>query len=157
MKKIAFTLTFLALCSFSIFAQNQNKTELLVKVKEDKKPLIFVDGKKFDFSMDLIDQSTIESVNVIKGEEAEALYNTSNGVILITTNLNDKMSLSVTDEKSENQKKPIVIIDGEIASQAALEELEPQQIEKVEVLKGEQALEKYNSPNGVIIITTKKE
>ena len=26
----------------------------------------------------------------------------------------------------------------------------------MEVLKGEKAIEKYNSPNGVIIITTKK-
>ena len=42
-------------------------------------------GKKFDFSIDLIDQSKIESINILKSEEAKALYNTSNGVILITT------------------------------------------------------------------------
>ncbi|WP_179009356.1 hypothetical protein [Winogradskyella forsetii] len=156
MKKIAFTLTFLALCSFSIFAQQQNKTDLQIKIKEDKKPLIFVDGKKFDFSMDLIDQSKIESVNVIKGEKAKASYGTSNGVVLITTKLNDK-NLSETNEKSENPKKPVIIIDGKIADHSALDMLEPEQIEKVEVLKGEKAIEKYNSPNGVVIITTKKE
>ena len=32
----------------------------------------------------------------------------------------------------------------------------PENIEKMEVVKGEKAVTKYNAPNGVIIITTKK-
>ncbi|WP_422106539.1 hypothetical protein [Winogradskyella sp.] len=158
MKKIAFALTLIALViSFSIFAQKNNTTTLRVEVKEDKKPLIYVNGKKFDFSMDILDQSKIESVNVLKGDEAKALYNTSNGVILITTKANNKMSFSVKEEKNKNLKKPVVIIDGKISDRGELDKLEGEQIEKMEVLKGEKAIEKYNAPNGVIVITTKKD
>ncbi len=157
MKNLSFALALVVLSSFSVFAQKQNKTDLYVKVKDDMKPLILVNGKKFDFPMDLIDQTKIESVFVLKGEEAKALYNTSNGVILITTKVSNKKSLSVAKEKSKNWKKPMIIIDGKISNQAALDVLEPEQIEKMEVLKGEKAIEKHNSPSGVIIITTKKK
>jgi len=37
-----------------------------------------------------------------------------------------------------------------------LQKLTPDKIEKMEVLKGKEALEKHNALNGVIIITTKK-
>ncbi len=158
MKKLAFALTLVALVNcFSGFAQKKNKSDLHVEVKEGKKPLIYVNGKKFDFSMDILDQSKIESVNVLKGDEAKALYNTSNGVILITTKVNNKVSFSVKDERSKNLKKPVIIINGKVSSQAALDKLEAQQIEKMEVIKGEKAIEKHNAPNGVIIITTKKK
>jgi ribosomal protein S8 len=157
MKKLAFVLALVVLNSFSISAQKQNDTDLYVKVKDDKKPLIMVDGKKFDFSMDLIDQSKIESVNILKGKEAKALYNTSNGVILITTKVGDKATFSATKEKTKNQKKPTIYIDGKLSSQAVLDKLDPEQIKKMEVLKGAEAIKKHNSPGGVIIITTKKK
>lgn len=157
MKNLAFALALIVLSSSNIFAQKQNNTDLYVKVKDYKNPLIIVDGKKFDFPMDLIDQSKIKSVFVLKGEEAKALYNTSEGVILITTKDNDIISLSKAKEKSKNLEKPIIIIDGKTSNEAILNTLKPEQIEKMNVLKGKMALEKYNSPSGAIIITTKKE
>ncbi|MBC2843964.1 TonB-dependent receptor plug domain-containing protein [Winogradskyella flava] len=158
MKKFVFALTLVALVSsFNSFAQKKNNTDLLIKVKEELEPLIMVDGKKFDFPMDLIDQSKIESVNVLKGDEAKALYNVSNGVILITTKANSKMSFSIKGEKSKSQKNPLIIIDGKISNRTVLDKLEAKQIEKMDVLKGEMAIEKHNAPNGVIVITTKKE
>ena len=56
-------------------------------------------------------------------------------------------------------EKPLVIIDGKEAdSTTALDDLDPSNIDKMEVLKGEKAVEKYGekAKNGVILITTKK-
>ena len=56
-------------------------------------------------------------------------------------------------------EKPLVIIDGkESDSATALEDLNPSKIDKMEVLKGEKAVEQYGekAKNGVILITTKK-
>ena len=157
MKRIALVLA-LALCfNLVSFAQKTKDQNLYVKVKDGKDPLIIVNGKKFEFSMSLLDQSKIESVKVLKGEEAEALYNTSNGVILITTKVSGKKELFLeAKEKSKNLDKPMIIIDGKIASEEVLKALDVNQIEKMEVLKGEKALKKHNSPGGVIILTTKK-
>ena len=51
----------------------------------------------------------------------------------------------------------MVIINGKVSDKKTLDKLNPNDIEKMEVFKGEQAIKKYNSPNGVIIITTKKK
>ncbi|MGB0879510.1 MAG: hypothetical protein ACPGTO_02985 [Polaribacter sp.] len=132
--------------------------KLYVKVKDDAKPDIYVDGKKFDFPMELIDQSKIKAVFVIKNEEAIKKYNAPNGVILITTKKN--VDLDVSKIKSDNidlgKNKPTIIIDGKVTSYKILKGLTPDKIEKMEVIKGEKAIKKYNSPNGVILITTKK-
>lgn len=58
-----------------------------------------------------------------------------------------------------NSEKPLVIIDGkESDSATALDDLNPSKIDKMEVLKGEKAVEQYGekAKNGVILITTKK-
>lgn len=85
MKKITILLVLLMACNFTALAQNANKKNLYVKVKDDKKPLIIVDGKKFEFPVELIDQSQIESMHILKGEKALAEYNAPNGVIIINT------------------------------------------------------------------------
>ena len=57
---------------------------------------------------------------------------------------------------SEN---PLVIIDGKEAEAGkGLDDLDPNKIDKMEVLKGEKAVEKYGekAKNGVVLITTKK-
>ena len=56
---------------------------------------------------------------------------------------------------------PLIILDGkwitEKDSKAFLDNIDPESIEKIEVLKGESAIEKYGpeAKNGVIVITTK--
>jgi|TARA_B110000914_G_scaffold218209_1_gene225240 hypothetical protein len=134
--------------------------KLHIKLKDGTKPDIYVDGKKFDFPMDLLDVDRIESVSVIKGDKAIEEYNSKKGVVLITTK-------KITTEKAMskikfvydgvNKKDPMIIINGEKSDQEILKKLSPDDIESIEVLKGEQTLKKYNAPNGVIIITTKKE
>ena len=111
--------------------------------------------------MDLIDQNKIASVFVVKGEQALKKYNAPNGVILIKTKELEATGISnLKIEKKNNtvtdKNAPMVIVDGKVTDRKTLDTISPNTIKKMEVLKGEKAIEKYNSPNGVIIITTKK-
>ena len=165
MKKIVFAVIMI-LCSLSVL-QAQKKEEkkgdkenLLVKLQEGAKPKIIVDGKVFDFPMELIDQTKVASMMVVKKQEALKKYDAPDGVILIKTKFSESIDLSnkVTDENRIGGKNgPKVIIDGKVSNQQAVEKLTPNLIEKMEVIKGENAIKKYNAPNGVIIITTKKQ
>lgn len=159
MKKILFTLLLFILSISITHAQKKDdaKETIQVKIKDDVKPTVFVDGKKFDFPVDLIDQNKIQSVNVIKGKEALEKYDAPNGVILISTKEvieADKTVFKVRDSKS---KKPLVIIDGKVSDEESLQKLDKNDIEKIDVFKGEAAIKKYNAKNGVILITTKKK
>ena len=136
-------------------AGSQKKESIHVEVKEGVQPDIYVDGKKFDFPMELLDKDKIKSINVIKGEKAMKEYNSKNGVILITTKKSGK-KVTKLDFKKETNKIPMVIIDGKKSSRATLDKLSPDDIERIDVVKGEQAMKKYKAPNGVVIIFTKK-
>ncbi|MEM6321991.1 MAG: hypothetical protein AAF960_30305, partial [Bacteroidota bacterium] len=121
-------------------------------------PDIYVDGKKFDFPLELLDKDKIESVNVIKGKKAIQEYQAKNGVVLITTKKSSK-KMTESDYKEVKDainKSPKVIIDGKESDRATLEKLSPDDIESINVVKGEQAMKKYNAANGVVIIVTKK-
>jgi hypothetical protein len=166
MKKLLFPIIILFFSTSLVQAQKtevkkDSKEKLYVKLKDGVKPIIYVNGKIFDFPMDLIDQSKIVSVFVEKNEEAKKKYNAPNGVILIKTKTFDSTDIAETiitgnDKKVGGINGPKVIIDGKVSGEEALKKLTPDNIEKMEVVKGEKAIKKYNAPNGVIIITTKK-
>lgn len=142
--------------------KNSKQEKLHIKLKDGAKPDIYVDGKKFDFPMDLLDPNRIESINVLKGDKAVKEYNAKNGVVLITTKKEkvdiDKSQVRVIGNGAKDEKAPVIIINGEKSDQELLNKLSPDDIESIEVFKDdEQALKKYNAPNGVIIVTTKKE
>ena len=60
--------------------------------------------------------------------------------------------------RSSDGAEPIVYIDGELVERSAMEELSPDRIDRVEVLKGEAAEKLYgpDAANGVIQIFTKE-
>jgi beta-lactamase regulating signal transducer with metallopeptidase domain len=66
------------------------------------------------------------------------------------------MTYVVTDDAEKN--KPLFFIDGKKATEKAVKELDPETIEKMEVLKGDKAIDEYGkaAESGVILITTKK-
>ena len=140
--------------------KSSKKEKLHVKLKDGANPDIYVDGKKFDFPIDLLDVNRIESVNVLKGEEALKKYNAKNGIVLIETKKNlgetDKSKIMDKGETIDEDKAPMIIINGEKSDRKMLKKLSPDHIESIKVLKDEQALKKYNAPNGIIIIKTKK-
>jgi hypothetical protein len=166
MKKLLFPIVIMF---FSISQVQAQKIEvkkdlnerLYVKLKDGVKPVIYVNGKVFDFPMELIDQNKIKAVFVIKGDQAKEEYNSLNGVILITTKTTEKSDVSEirirNNDFAKGKKRPMVIINGIVSNKKNLDELKPDQIEKMEVLKGEKAIEKYKSPYGVIVITTKQK
>lgn len=143
-----------------IFVQGDTKGNFLVKLKEGANPMIYVDGKIFDFPLELLDQSKIGSVMVVKDKEALKKYNAPNGVILIQTKEATKNYLSdkriTEDHKIGAINKPMVIVDGKVTDEKALQELRPKDIESINVLKGKEAIKLYNASNGVIIVKTKK-
>ncbi len=58
---------------------------------------------------------------------------------------------------SDDEKSPLFILNGKEISKKEMDELDSKSIEKVEVLKGDSATEKYGDKgkNGVVLITTK--
>ncbi|AWV97287.1 TonB-dependent receptor plug domain-containing protein [Arcticibacterium luteifluviistationis] len=162
MKKLLLALSILCFAFTSALAQNSN---IKVKVKDGPNPDIYIDGKKYDHAiMELLDQDKIASINVIKGKKALDEYNAPNGVIMIITkkSSDDDKNTEVKIRSTKEIKvvgyadaDPMVIIDGKRSSKDALSKLSPDDIDSINVVKGEQAINKYKSPNGVIIVKTR--
>ncbi|WP_163407043.1 M56 family metallopeptidase [Flavobacterium ajazii] len=140
-----------------------------------------------DLDIKDIDPNKINSINVLKGSDATAKYGDlgSNGVIEIITKdkteepqqkteketeIKQNNNWKVTGHKNsenvlsivaENQKvdikKILIVIDGKITNKTA-NDLDPQNIEQINVLKEPTSTTKYGNKgkNGVIEITTKK-
>jgi serpin B len=85
----------------------------------------------------------------IKPEDGESI-NKEN----ITKNLENRMQ-EIVSSASEGEE-PLIVINGEIMKLAGLDNLDPEEIKSIRVLKGEEALEKYQHPDGVIVIKLKK-
>ncbi len=68
----------------------------------------------------------------------------------------EKINFYINDEEKTG---PIIIIDGKKSNGASLKKIEPENIEKTNVLKGDVAIEKYGkeADYGAIEVTTKKE
>lgn len=127
------------------------------------KPKIYIDGKLFDFDISLINKDQIESIFIVKGEKAEEEYNSPNDVILINTKTNpdSKNNINNINDKTTNVKEkttPLFFVDGDEASEKIIEELKPDDIESISVLKDAAATKLYGSrgENGIVIIKTKK-
>jgi outer membrane receptor for ferrienterochelin and colicin len=79
------------------------------------------------------------------------------------TDEEDVIFMESKDEKvkiiSRSGKDPLYIVDGKEISRDDMKDILPDDIEKVEVLKGEKATEKYGDKgeNGVILIFLKKK
>lgn len=68
----------------------------------------------------------------------------------------EKINFYINDEEKTG---PVVIIDGKKSNGVSLKEIEPENIEKINVLKGKNAIEKYGkeADYGAIEVTTRKE
>lgn len=142
-----------------ITTKTTKKEGLAVLVKDGAAPDIYVDGKKFDFPMELLDPNKIASVSVVKGEKAIKEYGAKNGVLLVETKKEsageNKPEIRIRGYAPEGEA-PMIIIDGKKSDQETMKKLSPDGIESIEVFKDKKAAEKYNAPHGVVIITTKK-
>jgi TonB-linked SusC/RagA family outer membrane protein len=70
-------------------------------------PLVILDGVPYDGGLNLIDQSTIESIEVLKDASSSAIYGArgANGVILITTKKGEKGKPTISYDGSYGVKQ----------------------------------------------------
>lgn len=116
-----------------IFFNEENGVDQLIqhKVMRYQEPLMIINGKVTDkSSLDTTDPKNIESMTVLKGKEAKALYGEKgkNGVLIITTKVD---SSSVINE-SEKLKKRKEMME---QRRESIEELRDARKDKVEAIK----------------------
>lgn len=134
-------------------------------------PLYVIDGV-IDEDQDVSDikPETIESISVLKDASAISLYGDKgkNGVILIilkkgasTTNTEKVVTGQPLKLSNSNGStaKPLIVLDGVIAENQDMSNIDPDHIESINVLKDASATGKYGDKgqNGVIEIIRKKE
>lgn len=92
-------------------------------------------------------------------ENNEINMNENNTIGIVKKDGKNLYLIKNKDEKTTKFDDALYILDGKEISKENIDKLQPNSIEKIEVLKGDNATEKYGEKgkNGVIIITTKKE
>jgi TonB family protein len=146
-----------------------NSTDSVLNFKTNS--LIYINDKlSTKADVDQLERSQIDNINILKDQSAIALYGEKgkNGVILIKLKKVDQNSASVhlkTDSplKFENSgepgKQPLIVKDGVVLDGMIGNNIPPESIESIDVLKGESATKMFGDKgkNGVILITSKKE
>ncbi len=149
-------------------------------------PIYFIDGVEATSTiLNEISHDSIESISVLKDKSATALYGEKgkNGVILITTKKygqnNKSGNIAVTGYGNNaallgnpapfglatGKVQPLILVNGKESGQSmnnvgqTLNNIDPETIESMNVLKNEMAIEKYGEKgkNGVIEITLKND
>lgn len=123
--------------------------------KEDKKTAIYIDGEKID---DVKSGTVIENarVSITKFNIAEEK---DRFIVTINTNLNKGNVIKFQNMNDVEAKKPLIIVDGKpLQTEKAINEISPDSIESISVLKDKSATALYGEKgkNGVILIVTKK-
>lgn len=139
----------------------------------ENEPVFVLDGKEIDAKKaKSLNTFEIESVSIIKqGKDLIDKYgdNAKNGVVLIKSKTKNSKQpyVKVVDSLQYNTKThqiefkggdPSFIVDGKEMTEGDFKKIKPEDIESVDVLKGDNAIKKYGEKgkHGVIEITTKK-
>ncbi|WP_163322448.1 carboxypeptidase-like regulatory domain-containing protein [Draconibacterium mangrovi] len=135
------------------YGKQQTKNEPLESVRvhiagNSEDPLYIVDGKPVA-EIKSIDPNEIESVSVLKGIQATALYGSvggKNGVVIVTTK---EAAKAMMDDA-------VILVEG-IPYDGDINDIDPKTIESMEVLKDESATKIYGpiAKNGAISIKLK--
>lgn len=138
------------------------KQKVLEELSDDAKRAIFmVDGTRTNYDkVQVIDPQEIDNVSVLKGDAATSVYGTEakDGVVIITTK-NNEHSSSTERRMGVSDGNPLILMNGVAITKEEMDKINPDDIESVNVLKGEQATRLYGEKgkNGVVIITPKGE
>ncbi|MDD2300405.1 MAG: TonB-dependent receptor plug domain-containing protein [Fermentimonas sp.] len=141
--------------------EKDGETRIQLRGVGDNQPLYILDGKRMsNDEFNEINPNDIYSISVLKNESGFELYGEEgqNGVILITTKSNHDKSADERDQFIEKiMNKPLVVVDGKKMPYGFdINIINPVEIESINVLKGESAVNAYGDEgkNGVIIIKT---
>ena len=125
---------------------------IISKTNRSTKPLYIVNHVEMDY-IDHISPDRIESISVLKDNTAIAHYGEKgkNGAVIITL----KGELTQEDRR---QDKPLIIVN-DSATNTNIYDINPQDIESINVLKGANAVTKYGdlAKEGAIEITLKEK
>lgn len=141
--------------------------------------LIIIDGKESTKAvMATINPEKIENVKVLKGEMATKKYGEKGKDGVIEISLKKDMTATTSSIQSENivigysndpkvklpnasgiTKDPLIVKDGIVSPNLKTDDINPDDIESINVLKGESAISKYGdqAKNGVVEIKMKKQ
>tara|TARA_R110002020_G_scaffold37072_5_gene111792 strand:- start:3012 stop:4712 length:1701 start_codon:yes stop_codon:yes gene_type:complete len=137
-------------------------------VERDGPSLYIIDDKEVSMTAAYsLAPDQIESIDVIKGETARESYGEAGkkGVVIVTTKQGKKgtsqnisVNTNTTVTLDTDGKTPLILIDGEEADQKQMNDLNPGDIESINVIKNRKQTKPYGKKgkNGVIKITTKK-
>jgi len=134
--------------------------------------LIIVDGKEITKAeMEKINPDKIASIDVLKDKASAEKYGGKgkDGVILITLKTDNQSIASQTVKVQTNSplkfgntdgagNQPLIVVDGVVDKSQKVNNIPPETIESISVLKNESATKLYGEKgkDGVILITTKK-
>jgi TonB-dependent SusC/RagA subfamily outer membrane receptor len=114
-------------------------------------PVIIVDGKEFEGDINDIPVKDISSMEVKKNQPYTNIYDGQKPE-------KDKIIIHTKTKYNANNKDPLIVADGIITDYKSMDNIDPETIQSISVLKEESATSKYGEKgkNGVIEITTKK-
>ena len=120
-------------------------------------PYIILDGVPLENGkMDQVKPDDIESISVLKDKSATTIFGEKgkNGVILITSKKKGIQFRTVEDNKTE---PAMYLVDGVVKTSDEVKSIDPNRIESVNVLKGENAVKNYGEKgrDGVVEIKLK--
>lgn len=118
-------------------------------------PVLTLHGSGSDVKLIYLDSTTVEFKG--KNSEGKQMVFRAEKVGNTATSPGEKSGIVLKPSSGDNIK-PLIVIDGVIATNLNLNDLNPSNIQSMNVLKGEGAKAKYaeKGANGVIEITTKK-
>jgi len=153
-----------------------SKTQFLDSIKNQNSPIYIVEGKEIE-NLDSISPGDIINIDVLKNKLSTSIYGErgKNGAILITTKASvnksklvegkiydgkfgEMAAVNISDTVGNTVKeKPLIVIDGIISGYKSLDDIDPENIKNIYVLKDKAATEKYGDKgkNGVIEIALK--
>jgi TonB-linked SusC/RagA family outer membrane protein len=110
-------------------------------------------------AIDQVSSDVIENRPV--GNSMQALQGLAPNLIIQQKNMNpndNSMNINVRGISTMNNNDPLIVIDGLISGTSTLNNMNPNDIEKVSILKdaGSAAIYGSRSSNGVILVTTKQ-
>ncbi|MBX3239990.1 MAG: TonB-dependent receptor plug domain-containing protein [Chitinophagaceae bacterium] len=133
------------------------KTLILSTDSSAKNPLFVIDG--VPAGKESVNPDDIESITVLKGENAISRYGREggNGVIEIKTKKEISTRPITLRFRDSADKQPLYVLDGQRVELEMVETLDPQKIEHMSVLKTPEVKALYGpeGENGVIMIETK--
>lgn len=165
-------------------SETSAKTEKTIGTVDNANPIYVVDGKITDKDIvEKIDVNDIESITVLKGENSIEKYGEKGKDGVVEIYLKKKKEEVSVLEKLENgipnlgikqneitgkqfpgtsclafvktDKEPIYVLNGIYVQGEEIENLDPNNIESVQILKTENTVLFCRNPNPVIVITTK--